>query len=133
MARVPEEEIERLRRDISLERLVEARGIKLTRTGANLVGLCPFHNDVNTPNLIVTPDKNVFHCFACQASGSVIDWVMKTEGVSFRHAVEVLRGGSEYEPGAGRRREGSVKSWRRWRARRERVRSSASSTCTTRR
>jgi DNA primase len=75
MARVPEAEIERLKREISLDRLVEARGIKLARTGADLVGLCPFHNDKKTPNLVVTPEKNIFHCFACQASGSVIDWV----------------------------------------------------------
>ncbi len=100
MARVPEEEIERLKRDISLERLVAARGIALTKTGANLVGLCPFHDDKNTPNLTITPEKNVFHCFACNASGSVIDWVMKIEGLSFRHAVEVLRGGAIEDVGA---------------------------------
>jgi len=70
MARVPEEEIERLKKEISLERLVAARGIELTKTGANLVGLCPFHLDEKTPNLVVTPEKNVFHCFACNASGS---------------------------------------------------------------
>ncbi len=110
MARVPEEEIERLKREISLERLVEARGIKLTRTGANLVGLCPFHDDRKTPNLVVTPEKNVFHCFACEASGSVIDWVMQTEGVSFRHAVEVLRGGGNFEASSGApSKKGSVK------------------------
>jgi DNA primase len=33
----------------------------------------------------------LWHCFGCQQGGSVIDWVMKTEGVSFRHAVELLR------------------------------------------
>jgi DNA primase len=101
MARVPEAEIERLKREISLERLVAARGIVLAKTGANLVGLCPFHDDKNTPNLVITPEKNVFHCFACDASGSVIDWVMKTEGLSFRHAVEVLRGGGELGASAG--------------------------------
>jgi len=72
-------EIERLKKEISLERLVAARGVELVKTGANLVGLCPFHEDKNTPNFIVTPEKNVFHCFACNASGSVIDWVMKIQ------------------------------------------------------
>jgi len=100
MARVPEEEIERLKKEISLERLVAARGIALVKTGADLVGLCPFHLDKNTPNLIISPEKNVFHCFACNASGSVIDWVMKIEGLSFRHAVEVLRGGAIEDVGA---------------------------------
>ena len=91
MGRVPEAEIERLKREVSLERLVEARGIKLDRTGANLVGLCPFHDDRKTPNLVVTPEKNIWHCFVCQVGGSVIDWVMKTQGASFRHAIDVSR------------------------------------------
>jgi DNA primase len=43
MARIPENEVERLKRDISVQRLAEARGIKLTRQGANLLGKCPFH------------------------------------------------------------------------------------------
>ncbi len=100
MARIPDEEIERLRREVSLERLVEARGVKLERTGSNLVGLCPFHDDKRTPNFVVTPEKNVWHCFVCQLGGSVIDFVMKTEGASFRHAVELLRGGAQLEKGA---------------------------------
>jgi DNA primase len=41
---------------------------------------------------VVTPDKNLWHCLgACQAGGTVIDWVIKAEGVSFRHAVELLQ------------------------------------------
>ena len=91
MARIPESEVERLKKEISVERLVEARGIKLVRHGADLVGLCPFHNDRN-PSLIVTPGKNLWHCLgACSTGGTAIDWVMKAEGVSFRHAVELLR------------------------------------------
>ena len=39
----------------------------------------------------ITPEKNLFHCFGCGAGGSVIDWVMKTQGVSFKHAVELLK------------------------------------------
>jgi DNA primase len=53
--------------------------------------LCPFHDD-REPSLVVSPKKNLWHCLgACQAGGTVIDWVMKAEGVSFRHAVELLR------------------------------------------
>src|SRR3984885_3182438 len=91
MPRIPDETIERLKREISLERLAEARGIKLARHGADLIGLCPFHDD-HEPSLIISPKKNLWHCLgACQAGGTVIDWVMKSEGVSFRHAVELLR------------------------------------------
>lgn len=91
MPRIPDEEIERLKQQISVERLIAARGIELKRHGADLFGLCPFHDD-HTPSLIVTPEKNIWRCAGkCNTGGSVIDWVMKTQGVSFRHAVELLR------------------------------------------
>jgi hypothetical protein len=91
MARIAEDEIARLKRDVSVERLAEARGVKLKRHGADLHGRCPFHDD-RTPSLVVSPKKNLWHCLgACQAGGSAIDWVMRAEGVSFRHAVELLR------------------------------------------
>jgi DNA primase catalytic core len=91
MARIPDEDIERLKQEVSLQRLVEVRGIELKRHGADLLGLCPFHDD-REPSLVITPEKNLWHCLgACQTGGSVIDWVMKTQGVSFRHAVELLR------------------------------------------
>jgi DNA primase len=91
MARIPDEELERLKREISLERLVTAAGIELRRHGADLIGRCPLHDD-REPSLVVSPDKNLWHCLgACNSGGDVIAWVMKTHGVSFRHAVELLR------------------------------------------
>ena len=91
MPRIPEETIERLKQEVSLERLATARGVKLARHGADLIGLCPFHDD-REPSLVISPKKNLWHCLgACQTGGTVIDWVMKAEGVSFRHAVELLR------------------------------------------
>lgn len=94
MARIADTEIERLRSEVSLVRLIESAGVKLTRRGKDeLLGCCPFHED-GTPSLSVSVAKNLFHCFGCQASGGVIDWVMKREGVSFRHAVELLRDGA---------------------------------------
>jgi len=91
MARIPEAEVERLKREVSVERLAEARGIKLHRHGADLLGLCPFHDD-RSPSLVITPSKNLWHCMgACNEGGTVIDWVMKANGISFRHAVELLR------------------------------------------
>ena len=91
MARIPESEIERLKREVSVERLAEARGVKLKRHGADLIGLCPFHED-HSPSLVISPKKNLWNCLgACRRGGSVIDWVMRAEGVSFRHAVELLR------------------------------------------
>jgi DNA primase catalytic core len=91
MARIPDEEIERLKREVPIERLVTGFGIELKRHGAELIGRCPFHED-HTPSLVVSPRNNLWHCLgACNIGGSTIDWVMKTKGVSFRHAVELLR------------------------------------------
>ena len=91
MARIPDGVIERLKETVSVERLAEACGVVLKRHGADLIGCCPFHED-RTPSLVITPSKNLWHCLgACQAGGTVIDWVMRAEGVSFRHAVELLQ------------------------------------------
>ena len=91
MARIADEEIERLKKDVDLAELVTRSGVALKKAGGDLVGCCPFHDD-DTPSLVVTPSKNLWHCMgACQTGGSVIDWVMRTQGVSFRHAIEVLR------------------------------------------
>ena len=61
---IAEEELARIKREISIVRLVEARGVKLTGSGDNLLGLCPFHAD-KTPSLVVSPAKNVYHCMGC--------------------------------------------------------------------
>jgi DNA primase len=90
MARIPESELERLKAEVSVERLVEASGIVLTKSNKDRLGKCPFHED-REASLVVTPAKNLFHCFGCGAAGGPIDWVIKTRGVSFRHAVELLR------------------------------------------
>lgn len=91
MARIPDAEIEQIKKTIAIERLVEVSGVTLKRQGADLIGHCPFHHD-KTPSLVVTPAKNLWHCLgACQCGGSVIDWLMKKNNLSFRHAVELLR------------------------------------------
>ncbi len=92
MARIPETEIERLKNEVSVQRLVESAEILLKKAGKDLLGCCPFHAD-DTASLVVTPDKNLWHCFGCGIGGGPIDWVMKKNGISFRHAVELLREG----------------------------------------
>jgi len=93
MARIPEAEIERIKSEVSLERLVEASGVELKKTGKDLFGRCPFHED-DTASLSVTPAKNLWNCLgACKEGGDVFAWVMKRNGVSFRHAYELLREG----------------------------------------
>jgi DNA primase len=94
MARIPEDEIERIKREVPVADIARALGIDLKPHGANLIGLCPFHDD-HEPSFVVTPAKNLWHCLgACQAGGTNFDLVMKAYGVSFRHAYEMLRSGS---------------------------------------
>jgi DNA primase len=90
MARFADEVIERIKAEVSLVRLAESQGYALVKQGKDVAVCCPFHND-KTPSCVISPSSNLFNCFGCGAGGSVIDWVMKTQGVSFRHAVELLR------------------------------------------
>jgi DNA primase len=90
MARIPDEALERLKREVSLARLIEAQGLKLISQGKDLACRCPWHEGDDTPSCIVSPKTNLWHCFGCDAGGSVIDWVMRRHKVSFRHACELL-------------------------------------------
>lgn len=63
--------------------------VTLTRKGSNLFGLCPFHNE-KTPSFSVAPDKQIYHCFGCKKGGSVINFIMEIEGLSFPEAVAFL-------------------------------------------
>jgi DNA primase len=90
MARFADEVIERIKVEVSLVRLAQSQGYALQKQGKDFVLCCPFHAD-KTPSCVITPKSNLFNCFGCGAGGSVIDWVMKTQSVSFRHAVEVLK------------------------------------------
>jgi DNA primase len=90
MARIADDVIERIKTEVSLVRLAESQGYQLQKQGKDLALLCPFHEE-KTPSCKITPAKNLFHCLGCGVGGSVIDWVMKTQGVSFRHAVELLK------------------------------------------
>jgi len=86
MARLAESVIEQIKQEISLVRLVESQGHQLKKHGKDYALNCPFHED-KTASLIITPKSNLWHCMgACNAGGSVIDWVMKSQGVSFRFA-----------------------------------------------
>ena len=63
--------------------------ITLKRSGANLKGLCPFHDD-RTPSFMVSPAKNICHCFACGEGGSPLNFIMKHEQLSYPDALRYL-------------------------------------------
>ena len=50
---------------------------------------CPLHVD-KTPSLKITPSLNMFHCFSCGFSGTILQWMVKVEGLSYRKAIEKL-------------------------------------------
>jgi DNA primase catalytic core len=93
MARIPNDQLERIKTEVSLLNLVESQGYQPKKQGKDYAVCCPFHDD-KTPSCIISPKSNLFNCFGCGVGGSVIDWVMKTQGLSFRHAVEVLQSDS---------------------------------------
>jgi DNA primase len=109
MARVVESEIERLQAEVSIERLVGARGVRLERAGGELVGRCPFHADEGR-SLLVDVAENSWRCRgSCATGGSVVEWVMRSEGVSQRHAVEFLRAGMAPVGSGSPPRQGTVR------------------------
>jgi DNA primase len=65
------------------------RRVRLSKSGRNWKGLCPFHNE-KTPSFYVYEDS--FHCFGCGAHGDAFAWLMRLEGLSFMEAVERLAG-----------------------------------------
>ncbi|MFC7339612.1 CHC2 zinc finger domain-containing protein [Haloferula chungangensis] len=97
MARIPDSEIDRIKSETDLVALIQSRGVSLRQQGTNWTGLCPFHQDSKTPNLIVTPGKGLFRCMAsgCGATGNAIQFVERFDGLSFRHAFELLANGGK--------------------------------------
>lgn len=63
--------------------------VTLKRSGANLFGLCPFHGE-KTASFSVAPDKGIYYCFGCHKGGSVINFQMEIEGLSYPDAVRAL-------------------------------------------
>lgn len=63
--------------------------VTLKNSGRSYVGLCPFHRE-KTPSFHVDADKQLYHCFGCQASGNVYTFVMKIENLDFVEAVKFL-------------------------------------------
>ncbi len=83
-----DEAVDRVRELSDLTEIV-SEYITLKRKGSNLMGLCPFHEE-RTPSFSVSPDRQLFYCFGCQAGGDVFTFVMMIEGLSFPEALRHL-------------------------------------------
>lgn len=88
MALVPPEIIEDVRIQTDIVSLV-SEYVKLEKRGRNYVGACPFHQE-RDPSFSVSPEKQIFYCFGCQAGGNVIKFLMLIEGLTFVESVRRL-------------------------------------------
>ncbi len=66
--------------------------VQLKKGGANLMGLCPFHNE-KSPSFTVSPAKQFYHCFGCGAHGSAIGFLMEYTGLNYVEAIKDLAQG----------------------------------------
>ena len=80
--------LDELKSRVGLADIIGKR-VRLQKKGREHSGLCPFHTE-KTPSFTVNEDKGFYHCFGCGEHGSVFDFVMKTENLSFPEAVERL-------------------------------------------
>jgi len=85
---IPEEIINRIRDRADIVEVVSAH-LSLSKAGQNFKGLCPFHSE-KTPSFIVSPSRQMFHCFGCGEGGNVFTFLMKVEGASFPTVVRNL-------------------------------------------
>lgn len=63
--------------------------VELKRAGQNYKGLCPFHSE-KTPSFIVSPDKQIYHCFGCGEGGNIFSFIMRYDNIAFPEAVKIL-------------------------------------------
>ncbi|MFZ6017635.1 MAG: DNA primase [Nitrospirota bacterium] len=63
--------------------------VQLKKAGQNYKGLCPFHSE-KTPSFMVSPSKQIFHCFGCGTGGDAISFIIKHENISFGEAIKLL-------------------------------------------
>ena len=85
---IPRETVDRIFAAAKIEEVVSDY-VTLKKRGANLIGLCPFHNE-KTGSFTVSPSKGIYKCFGCGASGHAVRFIMEIEQCSFADAVRQL-------------------------------------------
>ena len=86
---IPLDQIQHIKTEADLKRVVESLGVELRKAGANYVGRCPFHNE-KTGSFTVHPRNNHWKCYGCGEGGNAIDFVMKKKGCDFIEAVKYI-------------------------------------------
>ncbi len=88
MSRIPDATIDEIRDRSNIVDLI-GRFVSLKRAGRSYKGLCPFHEE-KTPSFNVNLDRQIFHCFGCDAGGDVFEFLMRRESLTFPEAVRTL-------------------------------------------
>lgn len=85
---IPQDVIDQIQGRVDIVEVI-SQYVPLKKVGRNYKAPCPFHNE-KTPSFIVSPDKQIYHCFGCNAGGNVFSFLMKYENIQFPEAIEVL-------------------------------------------
>lgn len=80
--------VDDIKNRLGIEEVV-SQYVQLKKAGRNFKGLCPFHSE-KTPSFVVSPEKQICHCFGCNKGGDIFTFVQEVEGVSFVEAMEIL-------------------------------------------
>ena len=85
---IKKESIENLKNNLDVVDVV-SQFIEVKKSGANFKACCPFHGE-STPSFVVSPAKQIYHCFGCGVGGDSIKFVMEYEKLSYPETIEKL-------------------------------------------
>jgi hypothetical protein len=90
MGRISKETIDKVKEATNVVDVLDECDVTLYKRGINYVALCPFHNDRALGNFVVSPTKNIYHCFSCGKTGDGLRYLMEHENMTFVDAIKWL-------------------------------------------
>ena len=83
---MPSTDVEKIKERLGIADVVGSY-IKLEKAGSSFKSRCPFHNE-KTPSFFISPTRNAYHCFGCEAGGDIFTFVEQFEGLDFSGALQ---------------------------------------------
>ena len=90
MGRISDETIQKVKDATNVVDVLDECDVTLYKRGINYVALCPYHNDRALGNFVVSPTKNIYHCFSCGKTGDGLRYLMEHENMTFVDAIKWL-------------------------------------------